>query len=155
MGDGGLWTHDADWTVALREPILTYLGPGRRAGTRGAYTQPGCSYREDLAASAFSEAAGHRFPVSRAWMPDAVVGYLRSTSFARPQLFAGRHDASRSKLAGSSTRTPTAGCYERGNLHAPRQQSAAAEIRHWVRKSAIMAMSSCSRLWQCSMYRPG
>jgi hypothetical protein len=24
-----------------------------------------------------------------------------------------------------------------------------------VRKSAIMAMSSCSRLWQCSMKRPG
>lgn len=92
MSDGSLWTHDADWTAALRELIQTYLGPGRRAGTRGAYTPPGRPYLDDLAASAFSEVAEHRFPFSRAWTPDAVVGYLRSTSFARPQLFADRHD---------------------------------------------------------------
>lgn len=32
MGDGSLWTHDADWTRALRELIQHYLGSKRRAG---------------------------------------------------------------------------------------------------------------------------
>ncbi|NUK23920.1 methyltransferase [Streptomyces lunaelactis] len=93
MGDGSLWTHDADWTVALRELIQTYLGPGRRAGSRGTYTTPGRSYEDDLATSAFSNVSEHRFPVARAWTPETVVGYLRSTSFARPGLFADRHEA--------------------------------------------------------------
>jgi SAM-dependent methyltransferase len=91
MGDGSLWTHDADWTAALRELIQTYLGPGRRAGTRGTYTEPGRSYEDDLAASPFSDVSEHRFPVTRAWTPESVVGYLRSTSFARPDLFGDRH----------------------------------------------------------------
>ncbi|MER5549782.1 class I SAM-dependent methyltransferase [Streptomyces sp. NPDC002589] len=92
MGDGSLWTQDAQWTRALRELIQTYLGPDRRAGTRGTYTEPGRSYEDDLADSAFSEVTEHRFPFSRTWTPDTVVGYLRSTSFARPQLFAARHE---------------------------------------------------------------
>jgi ubiquinone/menaquinone biosynthesis C-methylase UbiE len=93
MGDRSLWTHDADWTVALRELIQTYLGEGRRAGTRGTYTEPGRSYEDDLAASAFSDVSEHRFPLTRAWTPESVIGYLRSTSFARPALFADRHQA--------------------------------------------------------------
>jgi hypothetical protein len=92
-GDGSLWTHDAEWTGALRELIQTYLGPGRRAGTRGTYATPGRSYEDDLAASPFSELREHRFPVARAWTPETVVGYLRSTSFAQPDLFADRHEA--------------------------------------------------------------
>ncbi|WP_431045301.1 class I SAM-dependent methyltransferase [Streptomyces sp. P1-3] len=90
-GDGSLGTHGADWTVALRELIQTYLGVRRRAGARGTYTEPGRSYEDDLADSAFSDVREHRFPVSRAWKPESVVGYLRSTSFARPDLFADRH----------------------------------------------------------------
>lgn len=93
MGDGSLWTHDAEWTGALRELIQTYLGPGRRAGTRGTYATPGRSYEDDLAASPFSQLREHRFPVARAWTPETVVGYLRSTSFAQPDLFADRHQA--------------------------------------------------------------
>ncbi|MEU8434134.1 class I SAM-dependent methyltransferase [Streptomyces sp. NPDC029216] len=92
MGDGSLWTHDADWTAALRELIRSHLGRDRRAGTRGTYTEPDRSYEEDLADSAFSEVSRHRFPVTRAWTPESAVGYLRSTSFARPGLFADRHE---------------------------------------------------------------
>ncbi|MFE0087722.1 methyltransferase domain-containing protein [Streptomyces sp. NPDC058991] len=91
MGDGSLWTHEADWTDALRELIQTYLGPCRRAGTRGTYTGPSRSYEDDLADSAFSDVAEHSFPVARAWTPEDVIGYLRTTSFARPALFADRH----------------------------------------------------------------
>ncbi|WFB11360.1 methyltransferase domain-containing protein [Streptomyces sp. LX-29] len=92
MGDGSLWTHDADWTKALRELIQSYLGQDRRAGVRGTYAEPGRSYEDDLADSAFSDVSDHRFPVSRAWTPESVVGYLRSTSFAQPGLFADRHE---------------------------------------------------------------
>ncbi|WP_328485962.1 class I SAM-dependent methyltransferase [Streptomyces zaomyceticus] len=91
MGDGSLWTHESDWTAALRGLIQTYLGDDRRAGTCGTYAGPGPSYEDDLADSAFSNVAEHRFPVARAWTPEDVLGYLRTTSFARPALLAGRH----------------------------------------------------------------
>ncbi|MFH9742670.1 methyltransferase domain-containing protein [Streptomyces roseolus] len=91
MGDGSLWTHETDWTAALRGLIQTYLGDDRRAGTRGTYAGPARSYEEDLANSAFSDVTEHRFPVARAWTPEDVLGYLRTTSFARPTLFADRH----------------------------------------------------------------
>ncbi|MFI8193805.1 class I SAM-dependent methyltransferase [Streptomyces sp. NPDC085946] len=91
MGDGSLWTHEADWTAALRALIQSYLGEDRRAGTRGTYAEPGRSYEDDLADSAFSAVTERSFLVSRLWAPGDVLGYLRTTSFARPALFAGRH----------------------------------------------------------------
>jgi ubiquinone/menaquinone biosynthesis C-methylase UbiE len=93
MGDGSLWTHDGEWTRALRELIQHYLGSERRAGTRATYAEPRRSYQEDLAASAFSDVSEHRFPVARTWTPATVVGYLRSTSFAQPDLLKARHNA--------------------------------------------------------------
>lgn len=93
MGDGSLWTHESEWTSALRELVRTYLGPVRRAGTCGTYAAPGSSYEDDLAISPFSGVSEHRFPLVRAWTPETVVGYLRSTSFARPELFSDRHEA--------------------------------------------------------------
>ncbi|GAA3487571.1 class I SAM-dependent methyltransferase [Streptomyces cremeus] len=91
MGDGSLWTHGSDWTAALRGLIQTYLGEERRAGTRGTYAAPDRSYEDDLADSAFSDVTERRFPVTRSWFPEDVVGHLRTTSFARPALFADRH----------------------------------------------------------------
>ncbi|MFD8882159.1 class I SAM-dependent methyltransferase [Streptomyces erythrochromogenes] len=93
MGDGSLWTHDADWTRALRELIQRYLGAERRAGARRSYAEPRRSYEEDLAASAFNDITEHLFPVTRSWAPQEVLGYLRTTSFAAPELFAERHQA--------------------------------------------------------------
>ncbi|MEV7866638.1 class I SAM-dependent methyltransferase [Streptomyces sp. NPDC088124] len=91
MGDGSLWIHEADWTAALRRLVQTYLGEERRAGTRGTYAGPSRSYEDDLADSAFNDVTEYRFPVARAWTSEDVVGYLRTTSFARPALFADRH----------------------------------------------------------------
>ncbi|WP_406346364.1 methyltransferase domain-containing protein [Streptomyces sp. NBC_01547] len=93
MSDGSLWTHDADWTRALRELIQLYLGQERRAGARHPYAEPRRSYEEDLAASAFNDVTEHLFPVTRSWAPQEVLGYLRSTSFAGADLFAERHQA--------------------------------------------------------------
>ncbi|MGW6202314.1 class I SAM-dependent methyltransferase [Streptomyces sp. NPDC055089] len=91
MGDGSLWTYESDWTAALRTLIRSYLGESRRAGSLGTYAEPSRSYEEDLAASPFSDVAERRFPLARTWTPEDVVGYLRSTSFARPAFFADRH----------------------------------------------------------------
>lgn len=91
MGDGSLWTHEADWTTALKDLIRSYLGPGRRAGSRGTYTEPSRRYEDDLADSTFSDVSQHLFRFPRAWTPQQVIGYLRSTSFARADLFAERH----------------------------------------------------------------
>ncbi|MFF4583367.1 class I SAM-dependent methyltransferase [Streptomyces sp. NPDC001373] len=88
MGDGSLWTHPAEWTAALTGLIQSHLGEDRRAGTTGAYREPGRRYEDDLAESAFSDITEHRIPFTRAWTPPGVLGYLRSTSFARPDLFA-------------------------------------------------------------------
>jgi SAM-dependent methyltransferase len=93
MGDGSLWTHEADWTRALRELIQRYLGPRRRAGAHGDYTEPRRSFEEDLAGSAWSDVTHHRFPVARTWTPEDVLGYLRTTSFAGADLFGERHSA--------------------------------------------------------------
>ncbi|MFF5969925.1 class I SAM-dependent methyltransferase [Streptomyces sp. NPDC012769] len=92
MGDGSLWTYRADWTAALKQLIQSYLGEERRAGTGGVYAGPGRPYEDDLAASPFSQVTERRFPVRRVWTPAQVLGYLRSTSFARPDFFGGRHD---------------------------------------------------------------
>ncbi|MFK0017172.1 class I SAM-dependent methyltransferase [Streptomyces sp. NPDC091027] len=88
MGDGSLWTHPAEWTAALKGLIQSHLGEYRRAGAAGAYSEPGRRYEDDLAGSAFSDITEHRIPFTRAWTPPCVLGYLRSTSFARPDLFA-------------------------------------------------------------------
>ncbi|MFC8175217.1 methyltransferase [Streptomyces sp. NPDC057325] len=91
MGDGSLWTHRAPWTTALRELIQSRLGAERRTGTTGTCSGPDRRYEDDLADSPFSDLEEHRFPLRRAWAPDTVVGYLRSTGFARPALFGDRH----------------------------------------------------------------
>lgn len=93
MGDGSLWTHPAEWTRALRRLIQDHLGSERRAGTLGSYAEPRRSYAEDLAASAWRDVTEHRVPVARSWTPEHVLGYLRTTSFAGPELFGERHNA--------------------------------------------------------------
>ncbi|MFF4855414.1 hypothetical protein ACFY2N_11010 [Streptomyces rubiginosohelvolus] len=59
------------------------------------YARPDRRYEGDLAESPFSQVTEHpsavRRAVRRLWTPATVVGYLRSTSFARPALFGDRH----------------------------------------------------------------
>ncbi|MDN3260840.1 methyltransferase [Streptomyces sp. CSDS2] len=92
MGDGTLWTHKADWSQALRRLIRQYLG-AVRADVLGALPKPLRPIQEELADSAWSDVSEHRFPVTRSWTPQRVLGYLRTTSFAGTGLFTGRHAA--------------------------------------------------------------
>ncbi|MFE2165630.1 hypothetical protein ACFXB3_11245 [Streptomyces sp. NPDC059447] len=64
-------------------PRLLDLG----AGTTNTYREPGRRHEPDLADSPFSDIAEHRIAFTRAWKPRSVPGYLRSTSFTRPDLF--------------------------------------------------------------------
>ncbi|MEU5217402.1 class I SAM-dependent methyltransferase [Streptomyces sp. NPDC020807] len=91
MGDGSLWTCAAPWATELKRLIQSHLGAERRAGPTGVYGGPKRSYQDDLAESAFARVTEHRFPVRRTWTPDGVVAHLRSTSFARADLFEDRH----------------------------------------------------------------
>ncbi|MBB4981094.1 hypothetical protein GGE06_002002 [Streptomyces sp. SFB5A] len=87
LADGGTVT----WAADLKRLIQSYLGADRRAGTTGMYSGPKRSYEDDLAESAFSDITKRRSPVRRTWTPTGVVAYLRSTSFARADLFKDRH----------------------------------------------------------------
>ncbi|MFF7443278.1 class I SAM-dependent methyltransferase [Streptomyces sp. NPDC008122] len=91
MGDGSLWTSTAPWAADLKRLIQSYLGADRRAGTTGVYNGPKRSYEDDLAESAFNDITKRRFPARRTWTPTGVAAYLRSTSFARADLFKDRH----------------------------------------------------------------
>ncbi|MEU3607979.1 methyltransferase domain-containing protein [Streptomyces sp. NPDC035033] len=90
MGDGSLWTHEAPWTRELRALLQSFLGAERRAGA-SLHKEPDHPHEDALAESAFSEVTTYRFPVRRAWTPERVLGYLRSTSFAGAAQFAERH----------------------------------------------------------------
>lgn len=87
IGDGSLWTGRSEWQTSLRDLVQSYLGPERRAGT-GTYEAPRTSHQEELAAAGFPVLVDERLPFDRKWTVEAVLGYLRSTSYARPDLFA-------------------------------------------------------------------
>ncbi|MFJ8011086.1 methyltransferase [Streptomyces sp. NPDC096339] len=72
--------------TALDE-LQLHLGEDRRAGTTSTYREPDRRYEDDLIDSAFSDITEHRVPFTRAWTARTVLGYLRSTSFAGPDLF--------------------------------------------------------------------
>ncbi|MFE2971545.1 class I SAM-dependent methyltransferase [Streptomyces sp. NPDC059340] len=90
MGDGSLWTARSAWTDALRSLIQEYTGSDRRAGKDRTYAAHGRPYREILAESIFADVEEHTIPVERPWTPQAVIGYLYSTSFASRPLFGDR-----------------------------------------------------------------
>lgn len=71
------------------DPVLSRAWPPCRQLRH--YTEPSRRYEDDLADSAFSDVSQHLFRFPRVWTPQQVIGYLRTTSFARADLFAERH----------------------------------------------------------------
>ncbi|MFE2426939.1 class I SAM-dependent methyltransferase [Streptomyces sp. NPDC059373] len=89
LSDHSLWTARTPWQQAIRALIQEFLGEQRRAGT-AVFNPPSTPYEQVLAASAFSQVRTYRIPVVRAWVVATVLGYLASTSFAKPSLFGDR-----------------------------------------------------------------
>jgi trans-aconitate methyltransferase len=105
FSDRSLWTADSPWQQAVREVVQDFLGEQRRAGD-GVFSAQGPPYEEVLRASAFSHVTSTVVPVRRQWKISQVLGYLYSTSFAAPHLFADRREAF--ELAVTNALTPFA-----------------------------------------------
>ncbi|WP_327356347.1 class I SAM-dependent methyltransferase [Streptomyces sp. NBC_01304] len=91
FSDRSLWTADNPWQRAVRGVVQDFLGAQRRAGTR-TFDTAGPPHAEVLRASPFSEVTETVVPVRRTWIPEKVIGYLYSTSFAAPHLFGERRE---------------------------------------------------------------
>ncbi len=92
-----------EWWDACQDVVRAFLGPSRRAGTKGFFEHSGESWSDVLAASPFGRPEEHELVVERTWKIDDVVGLLHSTSYASPQLLGDRigafDDVLRARLA--------------------------------------------------------
>lgn len=113
LGDGSLWTGETEWQISLRELVRSYLGPERRAG-RGTYEAPRSSHQDELKRAGFLVLIDERQPFEREWTAEKVLGYMRSTSYARPDLFADHAAFERAAAQMLANQTPLV---ERGNFH--------------------------------------
>lgn len=95
--------EESPWWDACQEVVRAFLGPRRRAGTRGYFEHSGELWADVLAASPFGRPEVHEFEVEREWEAEDVVGLFHSMSYSSPELLGGRieafGDALRARLA--------------------------------------------------------
>jgi trans-aconitate methyltransferase len=91
FGDNSFWVATSPWKTAVRSVIQDFLGEQRRAGG-GTFNHHDRPYSEIMQESPFNQVEEITVPVQRNWNADGILGYLYSTSFAAPQLFAARLD---------------------------------------------------------------
>ena len=89
--------------------IQEFLGKQCRAGAT-VFNVPSTPYEQVLAASPFSRVRTFRIPVLRAWVAPRVMGYLASTSFAKPSLFGDRLPQFEQAATDIPTNTRRTGC---------------------------------------------
>lgn len=89
--DERIWEVPGVWQEAVREVIQRWLGPARRAGS-GTYAPPEDRFEDALARSAFTRVERYAATFERTVTPDALIGYLYSTSYCSPALL-GDHRA--------------------------------------------------------------
>lgn len=97
FADRGFWNPDSGWKQIVKQCIIDYLGPERRAGS-GTYSLDDRSHADVLTASAFSEVEESVIPVRRTWTVDSVIGNLFSTSFASRAVLGSKAEAFESDL---------------------------------------------------------
>ncbi len=76
-------TYDGEtlpWKEVIRETAKKWLGPERKAGTKGTFTPPKRRFEEYLKESEFSHFESASFQVDRNWSLDEIIGYVYSTS---------------------------------------------------------------------------
>ncbi len=77
------------WTAVISATVQEWLGPERRAGaslhsaTHASNHRP---FAEILAEGGFAEVADWREYFIHEWSPEAIIGYLYSTSYCNPRL---------------------------------------------------------------------
>ena len=97
LDDSSLWNCTDPWAAEVRTLIQDHLGAERRAGT-GRFKVPARSYEDILADAGYRDVGAASWEFVREWEPDAVEGYLYSTSYASRSLFGDRLAAFQSDL---------------------------------------------------------
>ena len=86
LDDTSLWNCADQWAVDVRRLIQSHLGTERRAGSEK-FKPPTRGYADVLRGEGFRDVETASWTFVREWDPEAVEGYLYSTSYASPDLF--------------------------------------------------------------------
>lgn len=86
IDDRSVWTGEEDWQRAVKRVVQKYLGEERRAG-KGTFKEPTEPWEKIFSRSAFSIVVLKEVPIIRTWNVESIIGWLFSSSFARPEYF--------------------------------------------------------------------
>ncbi|HSD58850.1 MAG TPA: class I SAM-dependent methyltransferase [Methanotrichaceae archaeon] len=86
IDDRSIWTGEEDWQHAVKKVVQKYLGEERRAG-KGTFKEPTEPWEKIISRSAFSIVVLKEVPIIRTWNVESIIGWLFSSSFARPEYF--------------------------------------------------------------------
>lgn len=86
IDDISIWTGEEDWQHAVKKVVQKYLGEERRAG-KGIFKEPTEAWEKIISRSAFSIVVLKEVPIIRRWDVESIIGWLFSSSFARPEYF--------------------------------------------------------------------
>lgn len=92
FGDGSFWTGSEKWQQAVRKVVQKYLGEERRAGDK-MFKQSDEQWEDIIARSHFRFVETRQVPTMRSWNIGSIIGWLFSSSFARPDYFGGQLSA--------------------------------------------------------------
>jgi SAM-dependent methyltransferase len=82
-----------DWRQVTRDYVTAWNGGASPAQSRNTRRRSGVPHRAVLTASPFGRLETLRYPVTRRWPIDSIVGYVYSTSAGTPARLSGNGDA--------------------------------------------------------------
>lgn len=86
FGDGSFWTGTEEWQQTIRKVVQKYLGEKRRAGDK-TFKQSDERWEDIIARSHFRFVETRQVSITRSWNVKSIIGWLFSSSFARPDYF--------------------------------------------------------------------
>ncbi len=92
-GMGTIWGAPEPWAQDVTATVRRWLGEERRAGVGVHRATPASEHRpfpEILADAGFVRVKGGEYRYEHRWSLDAIIGYLYSTSYCRPDLLGDR-----------------------------------------------------------------
>lgn len=89
FGDGSFWTGQEEWQRTTKKVVQKYLGKERRAGDN-AFKQSGERWEDIIARSPFRFVETQQVSITRNWKVESIIGWLFSSSFAKPDYFGDR-----------------------------------------------------------------